>query len=538
MAQEGVEPALLIIDAEASGVASKWRLLRNLNRLLWYLYRLFFVRCFSRAERQVDLAEALKEIPSIRCTVIRKGKFSQYFRDADIAEIRRHDLDFILRFAFNIIRGEILKTPRFGVWSFHHGDEERYRGSPPAFWEIYKGDNVTGAILQRLTNKLDAGIVLKKGFVRTIDTSYIKNRDRVFFESAAWPVQVCIDIQNGNTGYVEAPPSKTSAPILYPPDNLQMLRFVLRILTNTLRLFRLVLFYDQWNIGIVASPIRAFLSSGFEPQVRWLPKPPRNRFFADPFAVHRGDTLHILFEDFDYQTSKGFISAVSVRGDSVCPHRAVITAPVHMAYPFLLEHEGRVYCIPESWEAREVQLYEERQFPQEWEKVSALKDDFAGVDSTVFRHEGRWWLLGTDEDDGSSHKLKSWYSDDLRGPWKAHAANPIKVDIRSARPAGTPFMCNGDLYRPAQDCSQRYGGRIVLTRVLRLTPTEFEEEWAAVIEPDKTGPYPDGIHTICAAGDVTVIDGVRKEFALKSLSVLMHKIRRIRSQLAHPKHST
>jgi len=43
----------------------------------------------------------------------------------------------------------------FGVWSWHHGDEDKYRGGPPAFWEIVNADPVTGALLQRLTERLD-----------------------------------------------------------------------------------------------------------------------------------------------------------------------------------------------------------------------------------------------------------------------------------------------------------------------------------------------------------------------------------------------
>ena len=40
----------------------------------------------------------------------------------------------------------------------------------------------------------------------------------------------------------------------------------------------------------------------------------------------------------------------------------------------------------------------------------------------------------------------------------------VKTDVRSARPAGTPFVYQGELYRPAQDCSRTYGGSIVIHR--------------------------------------------------------------------------
>jgi hypothetical protein len=70
----------------------------------------------------------------------------------------------------------------------------------------------------------------------------------------------------------------------------------------------------------------------------------------------------------------------------------------------------------------------------------------------------------------------------------------------------------GVLYRPAQDCSRTYGGALVLNRVTRLTETAFAEEVAVRVEPDRTGPYPDGLHHFVPFGDVTIIDGKRERF--------------------------
>src|SRR6185312_10383200 len=146
--------------------------------------------------------------------------------------IRAYDLDVILRFGFGILRGEILTTPRYGVWSFHHGDELRYRGGPPCFWEIYRGDPVTGAILQRLTEKLDAGIVLRKGYLRTIPYSYARSVDQLFFETADWPSFVAAEIRQGLTDRVDGPPSRTDAPIDRAPTNAQAIRFCAALAAN------------------------------------------------------------------------------------------------------------------------------------------------------------------------------------------------------------------------------------------------------------------------------------------------------------------
>ena len=147
-----------------------------------------------------------------------------------------------------------------------------------------------------------------------------------------------------------------------------------------------------------------------------------------------------------------------------------------------------------------------------WTEQKVLIDNFPAVDPTVFNHGGRWWLLCTSADDGANEVLYAWSSDSLLGEWAPHAANPVKIDIGSARPAGPPFQHGGHWIRPAQDCSKRYGGSLVFNRILKLSEDEFVEEPVARLDPDPLGLYPAGLHTVSGAGAITVIDGARYSF--------------------------
>ncbi|MDO8281324.1 MAG: hypothetical protein Q7U10_01650 [Thermodesulfovibrionia bacterium] len=522
-----VEIALLIIDDNTSKAYGNLRKFK----ILWSLYWRFLVMFRSRAYRCVDMSSALSQVPSIRCMTLSNGKQPQSFKSSDISEIRQYDLDFILRFGFDFVCGEILEAPRYGIWSFHHGDEEKYRGCPPAFWEIYHGDNVTGAVLQRLTGRFDAGIILRKGFFRTLTTSYVNNLDEVLFQTSGWPAQVCIDIQNGTAGYFDAPPSGTFASVQNNPGNLQMGLFFIRIAGNFFKKMFRYLFCDQWNIGIVDSPIHDFLTPDFTPEIKWLPVSSDRNFVADPFGIKYAGQIHILFEELDYRSTKGHISSASFNGLDFSSANTVINEPFHMSYPYLIEYKGGIYCIPETGAAGEVALYAFEEFPFRWKKAATLIRNFSGLDSTVFQYDGLWWLFATDQNDGFNYKLKIWHADDLFGPWQPHANNPVKMDIRSSRPAGTPFFYNGYLYRPVQDCSHTYGGQICFNRILRLTASEFREETAVAVEPFKNTPYPDGLHTISAVGDMTLIDAKRKVFIVKNLSMMVYKIKDIFSKL-------
>jgi hypothetical protein len=167
-------------------------------------------------------------------------------------------------------------------------------------------------------------------------------------------------------------------------------------------------------------------------------------------------------------------------------------------------------CVPETSDAQEICLYASERFPDRWVKIATLVTGVAIVDATLFHHGEHWWLAGSEVAAfGANCELHLWYAQDLMGAWRAHPGNPVKVDIRSARPAGTPFVQDGVLYRPAQDCSRTYGARVIINRIFTLTPWDFREEAFVPVDPDRAGPYPSGLHTLSQVGEATLIDGKR-----------------------------
>lgn len=506
----GVVPALLIFPDEGSSQPVRSRSLPEEPLLL----RAYLGPHPPRALRRVDMTAVFQHIPSSRCRLTTQGESAQAFDASDVRRIRGYDLDFFLQFGFGAVQGEILHAARYGVWSFQHSGEGPYRGASPCFWPIYDGDPITVAILQRVTDRRTGGIVLRSGHFRTALHSLRQNIDDVYFGAARWPANVCQDIRLGHTAYLERPPSPTEVPASPIASNVQMMRLLIRQTRHAVRRAQRALTrHEEWCIGIVEAPISTFLDARTEKRVRWLRPPGDGRFIADPFGAHLDGAVHILYEDFRYSTSKGLIATMeaTATGPPRIP-RVAIELGVPASYPYIVEDRGEIYCVPETNEAREVSLYRAVDFPTRWEKAATILTGVAALDGTVFRHEGRWWLTHTDRDAGQYVHLFVWHATNLDGPWEPHALNPVKADVRSSRPAGTPFVHEGTLYRPAQDCSRRYGGRIVINRVLRLTPTEFAEEPAAIVEPFPDSPFPEGIHTISRVGDVTLIDSKRHRF--------------------------
>ena len=521
------ELVLLIVDGretEPLNFASKLKAISRIKNTFWPIFtRLIRLEKGSPLELECAPAE-LAAVPKIRCKTFRKGKYSDYFEEADLEAIRAYKLDFIVKFAFGILRGGILQAARYGVWSYHHDDPDRYRGVPPAFWEVYFRDPVSGAILQRLTEKLDGGIILRKCAVKTIFHSYKQNLSNVLSASVVMPAQVVQDLLVGQADYVDGPPSTTTAPIFRLPTNLQVLVFIYTCVSAFLkRQIKGLLRVDSWNVGVVNSPIHRFTDPVFVPDVKWLPYRQAKRFIADPFAIAPGE---LLAEEFDYDLNRGYLVRLRQVGERLEVEK-VLDDGRHLSYPYLLKVDGAVYMIPESAASREVALYR-MDTDGSFTKVCTLLSNLAALDASVIRYEGRWWMFTTDADGPKDANLHIFYADELTGSWMAHPLNPVKMDVCSSRPAGTPFIHNGQLFRPAQNCSVTYGGAMALNRVEILTPTQFKEVTIRELRHEGQSRYRIGFHTLAAGDGITVVDGRCDETNLELVMRNMtHKLKRL-----------
>ena len=148
---------------------------------------------------------------------------------------------------------------------------------------------------------------------------------------------------------------------------------------------------------------------------------------------------------------------------------------------------------------------------------SVLMEHVQAVDPTLVYRDGRWNLFFTQKDHPSV-KLYRYVADDLKGPYRSHWANPIKVDCADARMAGAFFEWKGQMVRPAQECIRYYGTAVRLNRVEALDEDQYEETQFDTIEPIKQSDYRKGLHTLNGNDQVTVIDGKRWLFTFSGMS--------------------
>lgn len=512
LAIPNVELVCVVQRAEADVAASGNGPLAR-NRIRSYgtaLYRYYRRRHFGpRAMDTVDASSLLTGVPVVNCVPELHGHVER-FASRDRAAIAAQRPDVLLRFGFNILGGEILELPTYGIWSFHHGDPTAFRGGPPGLWEIMHGSPVTGAVLQRLTAKLDGGRILRQGWFKTIDHSLEETVDTVLSHSSTWPAQVMKQLLSGDTSAAAGEPPASLGKLYRYPGNFRFLSFLWKMFSNKLRFHRHDLqMHEEWNIGVLHQPISALLDDHPNHNIRWLPAPGAGGFRADPFGYLGTDgQVNLLYEKFDHATGLGDISRIRLKKDNVLKRsRTMLNTGEHLSYPYVVQLQDQVYVIPESASANKVELHRLNGDNTALEAVRTLLNEPL-YDPTVFQHEGRWWIMGT-KAPLTNVALFAYYADRLEGPYLPHLLNPIKHDIASARPGGTPFVHNGQLWRPSQDSSNTYGGRIALNRVLELTPERFKEETVKHIGPFGGSVWNKGMHTLSALGDLTFVDGKR-----------------------------
>jgi len=276
---------------------------------------------------------------------------------------------------------------------------------------------------------------------------------------------------------------------------------------------------DFWQAGIVNAPISTLAATAqpdsWHQSVTWLPDPGPWCYLADPFGLRRNGTTHVFVEAFDYRTKHAVIEhhefgpQLDWRGKSV-----VMSRPVHLSYPYLVQEHGEVFMIPESHQADEIALYRAHHFPLKWVRETALLPHVPGAEASVIKHGGLWWMFFTivGPNARDQRELHVAYAQQLTGPWRRHPQNPILDDRRGARPGGTPFVKpDGSVILPVQDCSQTYGGALRFLQFTTLTPDSITFEPLA---PRLTGSHfspthPDGCHTLAQCGDLTLVDTKR-----------------------------
>jgi hypothetical protein len=445
-------------------------------------------------------------------------------RDDELADLR---LDFILYIGFGAVESRWASHALLGLWRFRFAAPHKQRIYPPGVWEIVDRDPVTIASLCRLDAGSIVATVLRTAAFDTIAHVPNSNADRMLREAAQWPAYAARLAALGQTPRDAETIVWHDTAIAHRPGAGLLLRLFFTMLWQKLMRLPNLFFDDSWNVAVVDAPIHDFLASGASVSATWFPNRDAGRYLADPMGSVNGADAVVLCESYDFASEVGSIVRLGWDGTAWQPTIVpAIPSRVHSSYPYLFESGGRTYCVPESNQAEEIALFEVTDGATAYRRVRTLLSGVRYVDPTVFRHDGLWWLFCSDAMSGEHTHLLAFFAADLAAEWIAHPLNPVKIDVRSARPAGTPFVHEGRLYRPSQNNAKTYGGGVTICEITRLSPTEFAEAPVAALEPLRSSAYRSGFHTLSRFGQRTLIDGKRRIFTAYGLKEKLASIMR------------
>jgi len=280
------------------------------------------------------------------------------------------------------------------------------------------------------------------------------------------------------------------------------------------------LFFKKWIIGVCNDSIADIIrKKSFDPNIKWLRTNSPDKFCADPFFIaSKNGCINILYEEFPYSDNYGKISLLTL-DESFNPksNKLLLDTKSHLSYPFVYTENNKTYIFPESAQNGKLSCFE---YDPESESLKFLKDilDLPLRDSTILKHENKYWIIGTISENVTDYKLHIYVSDNLLGPYTPHPKNPVKNGLDGTRSAGNFIEIDEIIYRPTQNCQNNYGESITINKITELNFENFSEEPFMTISIDrknKNNRYVRSIHTINVLGNNIAVDGEQWIFSPK-----------------------
>lgn len=213
----------------------------------------------------------------------------------------------------------------------------------------------------------------------------------------------------------------------------------------------------------------------------WLKHKYRDRFFADPFILKvNNSTIEILAEELKFNDNKGVIVRLIIdKGSAILIERIVVLEEhEHLSYSYIYRADGNVYVIPENNSSGCCKLYK---YDFDKDKIYFVQNivKLPLNDPTVFCNNDKYFCFAT-----MNNANMDLYLNVSSQPFN-YDMDFVKIesDKKGARPAGRIIEYENNLYRPTQDCSKVYGGKIIFQKIGCCSKSGYQEDEAFIVSP-------------------------------------------------------
>lgn len=274
-------------------------------------------------------------------------------------------------------------------------------------------------------------------------------------------------------GPAPAPPEPIQASHLFGYTARVLYRLLSEVRTKLLRKF---------EAGqVFALSIGSGEPGQFSPQLGTRVPHPRQGWYADPFLIAHDGSQYCFFEDLGRGANAASISVAKLQGDKLGVPSTALKAEYHMSFPFVFEHGGDIYMLPETIGANRIEIWKADAFPHSWTLHATALEGQHFADPVLVQIEGQWWLFANPSNDSLGDFSSELWLFQVDGPdlrqLEPHPLNPVVVGSDTARNGGRVLYSNGRLLRFSQDnSSNTYGYGLNIMEITTISKTDYHEK--------------------------------------------------------------
>lgn len=287
---------------------------------------------------------------------------------------------------------------------------------------------------------------------------------------------------------------------------------------------RKYIYNNRWTIGFSSASLDTIINSD-DWSINWVNNPYRNRWFADPFILDiDNDYIYVLVEEFYDPIGRGRISKLTIdrKKNRIINVDVVLELPTHLSFPAIMRKNNKIYIYPENSADSTLKLYEYNPNSNKCFFIESMSNEKL-ADAIITNLFGKELLFATSSPNHNGSILNVY---ERAGGKFFNEIGNITFDKEIARNAGDFFMLNGKLFRPAQDCSEVYGGAVIIQEITKDDKGfHFRNVKRLVCTPSN---YTLGFHTFNYYKGMAVFDanGLRRPKLARIIKIIQKIINR------------
>ncbi len=419
------------------------------------------------------------------------------------------NLDVVVRLAAEPLSNELLKSVRFGEWTFNFTETQSPTFDWTGFWEVKEKAalTITAVNIRQASESVSktlATAAYNTKFSAALNGAFVEEKSVILMMRE---LRRLADTRELKPQRHEPLKAKTTLPGMFDAT-----AYMFRLAGNVLGK---IMIQARSRLGLDARSWRVHIGNGsvenFVPGQTTELKLAEGMWAADPFLFRWNNEDYIFFECFPNNRQNAWISVAKLADNKVELLGTCLRTSYHLSYPFIFNDGGDIFMIPETHQTNRVEVWRCTQFPLRWELYATTLEGQSPADTIMFRTDGQWWLLTSLSDHYAyMDHCSELYAFAVDGPALRsvvpHKRNPVIIGSDVARNAGRVHIVGDRLLRPSQcNSNGTYGYGLNIQEITKIDSNEYAESAVRLVRPDFMSGIV-GCHHIDILGDRFVID--------------------------------